>query len=1178
MERSLGLDIGTNSIGWAVVELNENAGQIVGAGVYIFPEGVENLGKGEREISRNAQRRGARQRRRQLFRKKLRKRALLKLLGEHGLCPILSDEELRQWQKTGAFPDREDIRAWLLLNPYILRDRAVRQQLTLYEIGRIFYHLAQRRGFPSKSRSAASSEQNKIERGDPKLNKPGIEQTRQLIESDTHAPTLGAALAKLYSPDNQPYRYIPGRIRNRYTDRQWYIDEFEKIWEFQEQFYPDVLTAELKAQIGGRRKDGYPCDGVLFFQSPLRSQKHLVGRCTFEPSKPRCLKSHPLYERFTIAQFVANLRCNDEPLTREERDAIIKLMLSSERVTISKIREKLGKTASDYVFNFDDNDSNIPRAPLNAKLSSKKIFGPAWLSKSPEEQHRIWHALQSFDNIDMLAKHAQQHFGLSAQAAAEFARIKLKQEYGPLSLKAIRLILPFLEQGYTYPVATALAGVRRAMGARWEALSDSERTELCDKVEGLVTRHLLGGYTAKLAELLSEYGLTERDLRKLYHHSQPGGSKTILQRIPTDAEFTARIMSIRNPVVISMLFALRRIVNELLERYGSFDCAVVELARELKLSKTKRAELQKQQAYNQRIREAIKEKLEEQGIKPTDENILKYRLWLECGMTCPYSGRPISFEQLFNGQVQIEHIVPYSRSLDNSFRNLTLCFADINRDKGDRTPYEYFISKYGNEQWEKVKQRLRTVFINARKWDKDDPLSYFPDRKAKYERFIAEHLPVDDFVNRQLNDTRIASVYTRDMLQHICSNVITSQGQATALLRDVWIPRSPLDNDKRSVENLSKSRDDHRHHALDAIVLACIRRRHIQQLSTLSAKQNSFITTRTLRHLNQAQRIINPPWPSFQHDVDEALQSTVVVYHRFNRVLTRRTLTIERNGRTRSYRTTAARKQLHNETFYGKHIDPSTGREYFHVRKPLSEIKDKHDVNCIVDPVIRQLVEQRIEECGGYENDGTVPDNAFFTTTPLGTPQPHIFLRNRRGEPVPVLKVRLRYAMANARQHRDGCNRYVDPSNNHHAIIYRLPNGNLDLSVVQFWDAVLRKLRGEPLYQAPPGCEVIMTLHINDMVLLGCPPDLLEHIFRTYPPDQRGKYLAPYIHKVQKLSMSERRGFELCFRHHTDARLSEEAKESYILIRNWGTGKQGWFTYNPVKLRISPSGCIERWS
>ena len=287
--------------------------------------------------------------------------------------------------------------------------------------------------------------------------------------------------------------------------------------------------------------------------------------------------------------------------------------------------------------------------------------------------------------------------------------MRLVDGYASLSLKAIRLITPFLEQGYPYHIAYALAGIRRAFGNdQWNALDATEKKTLCDSVESIISTSTTGGYIEKLRSFLQErYGLSERALQKLAHHSSIASAAQLLDRIPTDKNYTSTILSWRNPIVSNVMFALRRLVNELLERFGPFDQTVIELARDLKLSKKQRAAIRQEQKRNEYIRQYIKQLLENSGIEPTAENILRYRLWLECEKQCPYSGRTISFDQLYSGQVQIEHIIPYDRSLDDSYLNKTLCFSDINRKKGNRTPYEFFIQDYGPdlEQGQRTSQQ-----------------------------------------------------------------------------------------------------------------------------------------------------------------------------------------------------------------------------------------------------------------------------------------------------------------------------------------------------------------------------------------------------------------------------------------------------------------------------------------
>jgi len=146
--------MGTNSLGWAVVD--DEANKILGTGVRIFQEGVNNLGEGDREISKNASRSDLRGTRRQLFRRRVRKNVLLKLLIENDMCP-LTNEQLLNWKKTNVFPEYE-LREWFAEKPYQLRAKATTEKISLHQLGRIFYHLIQRRGFQSNSRSQSADE------------------------------------------------------------------------------------------------------------------------------------------------------------------------------------------------------------------------------------------------------------------------------------------------------------------------------------------------------------------------------------------------------------------------------------------------------------------------------------------------------------------------------------------------------------------------------------------------------------------------------------------------------------------------------------------------------------------------------------------------------------------------------------------------------------------------------------------------------------------------------------------------------------------------------------------------------------------------------------------------------------------------------------------------------------
>ena len=238
MAKILGLDLGTNSIGWALID--DKLNKILGVGSRIFPMGVENLGDGDNEMSKNAGRTGARGVRRQFFRRRLRKKVLLKALSENKMCPML-DSDFEDWKKTKQFPS-DKLSNWFALNPYELRQKALSEKLSLEEIGRIFYHLIQRRGFLSNSRKGGTDD-GAIFKGNPKEGKIGIIETQEKIQDKT----LGSYLFEIYPKQNQPFQDGLERIRNRYTTRKMYVDEFELIWEKQKQFH-SILNDDLKRE------------------------------------------------------------------------------------------------------------------------------------------------------------------------------------------------------------------------------------------------------------------------------------------------------------------------------------------------------------------------------------------------------------------------------------------------------------------------------------------------------------------------------------------------------------------------------------------------------------------------------------------------------------------------------------------------------------------------------------------------------------------------------------------------------------------------------------------------------------------------------------------------------------------------------------------------------------------
>jgi len=1128
MSKILGLDLGTNSIGWAYIDELNN--KILGTGVRIFPMGVENLGQGDKEMSKNASRTSARGTRRQFFRRSMRKKLLLKALAEQKMCP-LNPSDIKVWNFK-EFEKDEIFSSWIRQNPYELRHKAISEKVTLLELGRIFYHLIQRRGFQSNSRSA-SKDAGKIFEGIPKDGKIGILETAEKIQNTT----LGSYLNSLYPAESQSYTHIDERIRNRYTSRNMYETEFEEIWNNQVKYHSE-LTSKLKTIIGGRKKDGYSEDGILFFQRPLRSQKFLVGKCAFEPKKTKCPKSAIPFEYFRIYQWVNTVECNGSKLNAEDRNKLVKILLKKENPAFKELRKELKLTDSIYQFNYKDDDK-ISGSHTIRSLSSKKFFGEEWFDFSEKYQEEIWHDLIFYKDKDKLKQRAIEKWGFNEEKATAISKFNLVDGYANLSRKAINNILPFLKMGFTYNIAVALGGIKNAFGDSWETLDSEDKTLITDNIFDVLKTEKEGGYIQRLRNfLVQEFNLTETQLEKLYHHSANISAKELLDKLPVGKDADAEIRSIRNPIVIQALFELRKVSNDLIDRFGKPDKIHIELARDLKASKKKRHKIKQEQDRLKKENDRVKKELERLGRHISNDNILKYKLWEECNNICPYTGRKISVVQLFSGEVQIEHIMPWSRSLNDSFMNKTLCFADENRAKGNRTPYEFYFKEQGEAKWEQVKEQALTCFKTK--------INY-PNAYAKFKQFIKKELD-DDFVTRQLNDTRFISREAKAYLSKICDKIIVAPGQMTSNLRHKWGLNSILNDDD------NKTRDDHRHHAVDALVMACSKVSYLQELSRWNRYERSY----DLENFPM-------PWDSFRKDAEKSILSILVSHRKSNRVLNSRKYKVKKKGEVYVNTGVAARGQLHKEYVYGKRQSPNS-EQGFHKRSPIESLKTEKQVNKVVDPFIRDLIHARVATLGGYVN-GNIPEGTFFTSDENGNKIPMIYLPNKNGDKVPVKKIRIREVIGGAERLKEE-NQYVNPRNNHHVLIYEDMQGNLKEDVVTFWTVVERVKQKQPLFQLPfDGKRIIETLEINDMFLLGLHREEIDWENPDYTK------LSNHLFRVQKFTSGD-----YYFRKHIESSLDGELGHAFQYIKGFGTGKTGWLTFNPIKIKLTESGKLSEIS
>ncbi|GHV01125.1 hypothetical protein FACS1894159_08390 [Bacteroidia bacterium] len=1009
--RALGLDLGTNSLGWAIVEQGEYSYSLIDRGVDIFQEGVKiERGRSYNEESRAGERTLYRSARRRLARRKLRKIETLKVLSEYGLCPTLSVEQLHDWRQHDKYPLDDKFLAWQRTagnnNPYFYRNEAINRRFDLrveadrYALGRALYHLAQRRGFLSNRLEKTKESEGKV--------KEGITQLDKDIQ-EAGCRFLGEYFFRCYQNGT--------KIRTRYTSRkEHYQAEFDHICDTQQ------LPEEWRKAL----------EKAIFFQRKLRSQKGLVGRCTFEKNKSRCPASHPRFEEYRMLCFLNNIKIQtprDEalrPLNAEEREKVMPLFVrkSKRQFNFEDIAKKLaGK--DDYAFYRDRDekpyrfnyrkDTSVAGSPVTAHLID--IFGDDWqqavaerytakeTQAGPKSVERIvddiWHALFSMDNDDRLGEFAQRRLQCTEEEAKKFCAIPIQQEYASLSLCAIDRMLPFLREGMLYSHAVFLAGIGKALPAVvWNDAASRHNiiSEVVRIVENFTQDDKRAGQTIEdqiVGFLKREFNVEEEYIKKkIYHPSMID----LYPEVKPDDQGRVRLgsprtSSVRNPMAMRALFRLRRLVNTLLDE-GKIDGHTkirIEFARGLNDANRRKAieadqrEREKARIGNaQRIRELYLEQTGQQ-IEPTETDLLKFQLWEEQDHKCPYTGREIALNQFIgpNPKFDIEHTVPRSKGGDNSQMNKTLCQSRFNReDKKDKLPSE--LANHNDilariEKWHDRAEELRSQIQDTKrkfastKEDKDKNIQKRHELqikhdywRGKYERFTMETVP-DGFANRQGVDIGIISRYARLYLKSVFDRTYVVKGITTSEFRKMWGLQEGYQK---------KERVNHVHHCVDAITIACIGPNEMSRMSEYFHHEEEYRW-----YGNRDKPQFPKPWPTFTEDV-LAVEQELLVSHHTPEVMSRQTRKKLRVRGKVQYRRTpegellhdangrpmpvyvqgdSARGSLHQDTFYGAIMHEGELKHV--VRKSLRDLKET-DIAKIVDPAVRERVQQAIDERG----------------------------------------------------------------------------------------------------------------------------------------------------------------------------------------------------------------------
>lgn len=983
----LGLDIGTNSLGWALLFLNGKGEPCEEGplGVRIFSDGRDPKTK----ATLATERRTARAQRRRRDRYVKRRARLLEVLTQHGLMPADARER------------RDLARA---TNPYQLRAEGLARQLSLAEFGRILFHLNQRRGFKSNRKAERARKKDE----DAGMIESGVRQLRAEM-ARLSCPTLGAYLFQR-SGKGEWVRARPSvsegdRHYAFYPDRALVTEEFDALWEKQASFYPNVLTPQLRTLLR---------DDIIFHQRPLKPKD--PGKCTFVEGEPRAPWAHPLAQRFRFLVELAALRLLDEdgrqrPLTVEERDILARFAWGEakdhkpkEKIKFQKMRALLG-VPDDWRFNIEDEHRDELLADeVGAKLGHKNALGPLWLTLDIAARAELVARLLEEEDEPGLLGWLMGRFGIDEQRARTVARAPLPEGHCRLSVVALEKIVGCLE-GFAVTD------------------EDSGRQRPCVYSEAVEAAgwHHSDFRTGEVLATLPYYGevLAKEVVDPGYNAGSDAAAKDALAE---------RFGWIANPTVHIGLNQVRHVVNELIERYGPPAEIVIEVTRELKQSKKKRDQIRRQNTANQKDRAAWRGRLQNEAEigNPSGRDMLKMRLWHEMPAQrrcCVFCGQPLSFAQVISAETEVEHILPFSRSLDDSFTNKVLAHTNCNRLKANRTPHEAFGHlPDGPYAFPAILSRARE--LSPRKYER-----FLPDAQAEMGDFLARHL----------TDTSYLATIARRYVSAVCNpnRVWMVPGRLTALLRGKWgLNNVPQDSNV-------KNRNDHRHHAVDAFVIACTSRSTLQAVSRAAARTENAGVNRIVDDMP-------PPFPGFDFDRFVARVRKVIVSFKPDH---------------------GHRAQMHNDTAYGIVGDPTPGKAQVVVRRvPLETIGDPDKARLVRDPHLKEAL---LTAFATRRADEPVPAMLARLSAELGV------RRVRIEEKLQVIPIRSRDGRAYKGVKGDG---------NWCMAIYRDPaSGIWRGSPISTFDAHALKERGQPLPLPFEGAEEVMRLFRDDLIAIDDP-------------------------------------------------------------------------------------------
>lgn len=1341
MKKILGLDLGSSSIGWALVNEAENDSErssIIKLGVRVIPLTTDEQGNFEKgkAITTNQDRTSKRSARRNLHRYKLRRKELLKVLEQSGL--ITRDSILTEEGANSTFQTLE------------LRAKAAVERIEKDEIARVLISINKKRGYKS-SRKAKNEDEGQL-----------IDGMKVAMDLHQRSITPGQFALEIF---RQGKRFLPDFYR---SDLQ---KEFDQIWRVQSGFYPEILSESLKNQLIGknqkavwaicekpfgivgakrntsgfeRKLENYQWraeatqkqvsleqlivvlqeinsqinsssgylgsisdrskelyfnnqtvgqylfdqikadrhsrlkgqvfyrkdyenefdviwksqstyhselndelretvkDIVIFYQRRLKSQKGLISVCDLEGRETEVIvdgkkkskligpkvspKSSPLFQEFRIWQRLNDLEVISKKdrakrrLEQDEKQILFEELTVKEKLSKFDALKLLFKNHKELDLNFEKLDGNRTSFKLLeayhkiivasghddfdfSKMSCNEIkkivtsifeglgidtrilgFNSNLEGDEFERQSflQLWHLLYSYEGDNSatgnqsLIKKLKSKFGFEEDYARILSAVTFEDDYGSLSSKAISKILPYLKDGKQYDEAVQWAG--------YKSHSNSETKE------------------EKANKVL----------------------KARLEILPKN--------SLRNPVVEKILNQAINVVNSIIDQYGKPDEIRLELARELKKSAKEREELTKTMnsasVEHENIRKILNAEFGLQYVSRTD--IIRYKLWKELeprAFKTLYTNTYVAPEKLFSKEFDIEHIIPQSRLFDDSFSNKTLELRSANIEKGEKTAFDYVSEKFGDQGLKEYEIRVEELYKGGK-----EGIS-----KGKYKKLLIKGSEIPDgFVERDLRNSQYIAKKAKELLEEVCRTVNTTTGSVTDRLREDWQlvnVMQELNWDKyqklgltyfefnREGKKLPRIKDwtkrnDHRHHAMDALTVAFTKYNHVQYLNNLNARRDEgkkmssvikAIENKELYRDDSNKLKFKPPIPldDFRAEAKRHLENTLVSFKAKNKVVTPQKNKIK--GSQKIQTTLTPRGQLHNESIYGsikqykttvskvgssfdeemiskvsKKIfreallkrllefgnDPKkafTGKNsleknpiyldklqtqkvpekvklvegvtVYTVRKPIDP---NLNLDKIIDAKVKTILEKRLQDFGGD------PRKAF-----VNLDEKPIWLNKEKGisiKNVTITGVSNAVALHDKKDKfgnlildKEGKTQpvdFVNTSNNHHVAIYRDSDGNLQESVISFFEASARVNAGLPIidksFKRADGWEFLFSIKQNEYFVFpnsetGFDPQELD-----LKDDKNFHLVSPNLFRVQKIGSKD-----YVFRHHLEAQLND---------------------------------------